>query len=309
MVSVVYHEGGHDICMSIPHSEPGPSNPYSYPIPLPSSLAAAKRRILPAAVKPDEGDRAKSAKGKRKKRNFKSKRANAKKSLSHPQTQINLANKPSTPTIAKKEVDRFTALNAEPKYTPASLEGSRTFKRQREHLPTNWPSKPSDRDSYYWYYNDERDNLQPLDPKSKLMLFVPVLDAQPLFREGAAIIGSPLGSDLSINYDDSRHATLAYADQAELVASIHLASYPLKAQMVIKRELVKLVGSFDPFLGVVTVEDVDLFEAWTGVRSNSLVTTGGAGSRRRKWQEFLLNRPDVADVPALRRKFEAEFDF
>jgi|LauGreSuBDMM15SN_2_FD.fasta_scaffold33172_2 hypothetical protein len=314
LTSVVGHAGWHDPGMSSTHQQPEPSGTPAagIHIPKPSDLAASKRRT-PAPARADQvsatQNGADAAPG--------SNRRGTKKSSNTPRDDRSRKSGATTKSVSanatkgtKRSPRRAATATGEDvsssKATP--FEGSRTVKRRREQLPTDWPSKPNDHDNYEWYATNE-DSLTPavIDPKSAINVYVPVPEAATLIRAGAAIVGTPQGEYIRIDFEDGSYQAAGYADLAERAHGRHVTNYPTIARMIINPSLLTLVGTFDPELGIVSIVESDAFEVWTGLRSTQIVTLSGAAARRRQWQEFLVRRPDVAMVPALRRQYERNF--
>ena len=197
---------------------------------------------------------------------------------------------------AKSTVD-FTGVKA--------FEGSRTHRKRREELPTDWPSKPTSYDQYEWFnMNEGEDVKRAPDMNRPCTVYVPVAEATAIVGSGAALIGTPQGPNHVLeDFEDGRYAPAAYADLCDRAYGRHAQLYPTVARVVFSNDLVIEVGSYDPRTGTVSITDPVAFRQWTGSSSTTLVTTDGPAARRRQWEEFLANRPDVAFVPALRRQY------
>jgi hypothetical protein len=133
-------------------------------------------------------------------------------------------------------------------------------------------------------------------------LYVPAAAALPTGRRilpGSAIVGETLGDNtrILIHYEGNAYGAVnlnVFADKADTAAGRLATLYPTVACAILSADELREAGSFDPFLGVVTVFDADALANWMGVdgiEARELLTSGGASSRRRAVLEALRNHP------------------
>ena len=186
--------------------------------------------------------------------------------------------------------------------------GSRTTKRHREELPTDWPSKPNLREQYEWFTTGDGSTVD-IPSSEGIFLYVPVSAAVGLFTERAVIVGSRFGDGpIFVDYEDTRYSSLLFADLVERAYGRLISKGPTFARMILDASLLTKVGSYDPELGILSIHDSVAFSNWSGIGSVELHTSDGLPARRRQWATFLQERPDVALVPALQRLYAPHFN-